>query len=175
MKRWMYILAAGLLIVPLALAHAGGFGHRGFSHHGGHGCGGPGADHAMSFDGKDMPSMVDHLAKALDLTDDQKASAKEIEAKMKATVEPIHADMMRVEEQLDQALKSNAPAAEVGALAIQAYQIRQKAEAAHADFHAQFQEILSAEQREKFESLQKEMHFGPHGRHHGEMPAAPGK
>jgi len=174
----MYFLAAGLLIVPLALAHAGGFGHRGFSHHGGHGCGGPKADSAKGHEGNGMPSMVDHLAKALDLTDDQIASAKEIETRMKATVEPIHADMMRVQEQLDQALQSNASAAEVGALAIQAYQNRQKAEAAHADFHAQFQALLTAEQREKFESFQKEMHggphFGPHG-HHGEMPAAPGK
>jgi Spy/CpxP family protein refolding chaperone len=171
----MYFLAAGLLIVPLALAHAGGFGHRGFSHHGGHGCGGPGADHATSFDGKDMPSMVDHLAKALDLTDDQQASAKEIETKMKATVEPIHADMTRVQEQLDQALKSNASAADVGALAIEAYQIRQKAEAAHADFHAQFQQILTAEQREKFDSFRHDMHGGPHGHFgdHDEMP--PGK
>ncbi|MEP7009556.1 MAG: Spy/CpxP family protein refolding chaperone [Acidobacteriota bacterium] len=174
MKRWIYFLAAGLLIVPLALAHAGGFGHRGFSHHGGHGCGGPGPDSAKMHDGKDMPSMVDHLAKALDLTDDQKASAKEIETKMKATVEPMHADMMRIQDQLDQALKSNAPAAEVGSLSIQAYQMRQKAEAAHADFHTQFQALLTSEQKEKFESLQKEMHFGPHG-HHGDPAEMPGK
>jgi Spy/CpxP family protein refolding chaperone len=169
MKRWIYSLAAaGLLAVPFALAHAGGEGkepHKIVIRHGGPGFGhGPG--HRMFFGGGEgMPSIVDHLAKALDLTDDQKAAAKEIETKMKATMEPIHADMERVHEAMEQALESNAPAATVGALAIEAYQIRQKAKTAHTEIHAQFQEILTAEQREKFDSFHHEMRF-KHG-HHG--------
>lgn len=182
MKRWIYgVAAAGLVVVPLALAHAGGDGpHKGMGHCAGQSFGsgaghGPGPGHRMMFrHGKEgMPSIVDHLAKALDLTDDQKSSAKEIESRMKAAVEPIHADMKRIHEEMDQALTSNALAATVGALAIEAYQIHKKAEATHEEFHAQFQEILTAEQREKFEKFRTEMHGGPHGGPHGFPP--PGK
>ncbi len=177
MKRWMFLTAAAILVLPLAIAHADDAQKGMGRHHGGPGFG-PGAGHRMAFRGDgEMPSMVEHLAKRLDLTEDQKTSALALEAKMKASMEPIHADLMRVHEQLDQALESNAPAATVGALAIEGHQLREKAEAARTDFQTQLQELLTAEQREKLAALHTEMRSGPHGRRghhgrHGEMPPA---
>jgi Spy/CpxP family protein refolding chaperone len=151
-QRTTALLVAGLLLVAgVALAqniqqadrivriHGG---HHG-GHHAGHGPGG----HEM---------LVAHLTKALDLTAEQQASAKEIHDNCHAKAEPLFAELERLHGELEKAFDSNAPAATVGELAIAQHKVHEQMKALHTEAFAALEALLTAEQQETFKKLKEE-------------------
>jgi len=109
----------------------------------------------------------DHLAKALALTDDQKAAAKPLQDELQATVQPLFADLQQKHQAIHAALDSGADAATVGGLMIAAHATQQQVKAAHDKFSQSLAALLTPDQLKKFQTLQQEHgamgHRGPRG------------
>lgn len=141
-------LSAVLLLGATVLLAQPGFHHRG----------GPGrGDHA------------EHLARALDLTDEQKAAAKTIHEGMEAKAEPLMEQHREQMEEIHALLDgANPDATQIGQKMITAHATRQQLKALHEEAMTKVSALLNAEQLEKFKKIQ-EMH-GEHGsmgfRHH---------
>ena len=169
MKRWMFLIALAALINPIAPASAADekktveknvvfIGHPG--------PGGAGM-HRMMWKGDGPPPLVDMLKSRLDLSADQESAARELETRLHETMKPLHEQLMTLDADLDRALESGADAATVGNAAIAAYKVKKQAEAAHQEFHQSFSELLTPEQKEKFDSFHQTFRFrfggpGPH-------------
>jgi periplasmic protein CpxP/Spy len=152
MKRFTLLFC--LLTLAALPAFAGGAHHAAFAG----GAGGAAAGPAHHFD---------HLAKALALTDDQKAAAKPLQDELQATVQPLCADLHQKHQAIESALNSGADAATVGELMIAAHASQQKLKEAHDKFSQSFAALLTPDQLKKFQSLQQERgagrHRGPRG------------
>jgi len=148
-------LSAALMLGAAALWAQPGFHHK---------MGGPGgmmADHAEHFD---------FIARALDLTDEQKAAAKKIHEETAAKAEPLmdqhRAQMDEIHTLLDGA---NPDATEIGQKVIAAHATGEQLKALHEAAMAKFTALLNADQKAKLKKFQ-DMH---HDRD-GDGPPGPG-
>jgi Spy/CpxP family protein refolding chaperone len=116
----------------------------------------------------DMSAMIDHLAKALDLTAEQKAAVEQIHKETMAKAQPLLADHHQKMEAVEELLSaSNPDPAQVGERVIAAHAVMEQIKALHEEAHAKVAALLTPEQAAKFKTLQ-EMH------HHGPMDGPPG-
>ncbi|HXU32222.1 MAG TPA: Spy/CpxP family protein refolding chaperone [Thermoanaerobaculia bacterium] len=164
MKRWMFLIALAALLNPIAPASAAApaddkpvveknvvfIGHPGPGH--------PGM-HRMVFKGDGPPPLVDMLKTQLDLTADQESAARDLEAQLRETMKPLHEQLMGLQATLDKALDSGADAATVGNAAIAVHKLTKQMEAAHQEFHQSFSDLLTSEQKAKFESFHQRFQF----------------
>jgi Spy/CpxP family protein refolding chaperone len=121
--------------------------------------------------GGHMGQMVAHLAKALDLTDAQKAAAKPLQDEFLATVKPLFAELEAKHQAVHAALDANADAATVGEAAIAAHAVELQIKAAHEKFATAFAALLTPDQLTKFTAMKAQHEkrgMGPGGfGHHG--------
>jgi Spy/CpxP family protein refolding chaperone len=150
MKRF----ATLLFLLTLAAVPATAAGIAG---HGAHGAPGTAAAPGQGF-----AHHFDHIAKALNLTDEQKAQAKPLADELQATIAPLFADLKTKHDAVRAALDSNADATTVGEAAIAAHAVEQQIKAAHDKFATAFAALLTPDQLTKFNALKAE-HDGPHG------------
>jgi Spy/CpxP family protein refolding chaperone len=121
----------------------------------------PGAT-AAAVGGLHHGMMMHHFAamKALNLTDEQKASAKQLMQEMKAKSAPLWQAQRALAQQYRAALAAESPdAAAVGKIAIQMHENRQQMKPVMQEFHQKFQALLTPEQQTKFQALQQSHHF----------------
>lgn len=144
MKRFLtYSLCAALVLLGAAFAlHAQ---EHGF--HGMHGKAGMAGHHE------------EFVAKALNLTADQKAAAKKLHAELLAKAEPImtqhHQQMDELKALLDGA---NPDATEIGQKTIAAHATRLQLKALHDDFKTRFSALLTADQKAKLQQMEQTHH-----------------
>lgn len=164
MKRWMFLIALAALINPIAPVSAATaddtkptveknvvfVGHPGPGHAG---------MHRMMWKGEGAPSLVDMHKSRLDLSADQESAARELESRLRETMKPLHEQLMELEADLDKALESGADAATVGDAAIAVHKVQKQAQAAHQEFHQSLSDLLTADQKAKFESFHQRFHF----------------
>jgi Spy/CpxP family protein refolding chaperone len=136
-KRITLFLCAALVLALAGLAVAQP--HHGMDQHFAH----PGGQ-----------NFHDHVAKALDLTADQKAAADKLWAEMETRMQPLadqhRAQMEAVHDLLDTA---NPDPTEVGNKMLAAHAIRNEMKALHEDIATRFSALLNAEQRAKFDQF----------------------
>jgi Spy/CpxP family protein refolding chaperone len=151
MKRLSILcLAAALLVAVAPLLRA----------EGPEGLMGPGM-HGM----QDMAHFEEFLAKALDLTADQKAAAQKIHADLAAKAQPLMEQHRQQMEEVHALLDGPSPdATEIGQKMIAAHATGKQLEALHEDAMTQFSALLNADQKAKLEQLHA-MHreHGEHG------------
>lgn len=153
MKRLTWVLALGALVTGAALASAGHGGDHGLRMRGHHG-----GDHHR---GGIWQS--EHLARALDLTTEQRAAAKELSEEFAAQAEPLWTSAREQRRQVHEMVESAAPdATAIGQRMIATHQVHQQLKALHDDFDAKFSALLDAEQREDFEKMResRKLRFG---------------
>ena len=101
----------------------------------------------------------------LNLTAEQKESARQLHEEMMAKAHPImeqhHQQMEEIHSLLD---AGNANATEIGQKMIAAHATRKQIETLHEEGFERFKSFLTAEQQEKFEELKKEHGFPMHFR-----------
>lgn len=99
-------------------------------------------------------SMVEHVAKALDLTAEQKAAVEKIhagmEAKMTSLRQDHHTQMKAVHELLDSA---SPDPTEVGEKMIAAHAVHKQIQALHEDAMTRVNALLTEEQKAKHEEM----------------------
>lgn len=158
MKKIFALCFGAVLLVGAALAlHAQGPGslHR-MGGHGGH-MGAMDADH--------MKGMEEFLAKALDLTDAQKAAARKIHEEIAAKAMPLMEQHRQQMEEVHALLEgANPDATEIGQKVIAAHASMKQIEALHEEGMERFKALLTEEQKAKLETLEKDESF-PHGMH----------
>lgn len=127
-----------------------------------HGPGGPGGPHG---------SIVEHLGRALDLTDAQKTQVKQIEDSLRESTKSLHEQLMKsggggpldgFREGFDEAAVRAAAQARAG--------VHVELEVAHARAMSQIYSILTAEQKAKLAELRQKFE---QRRHDGPPPGAP--
>ncbi len=110
------------------------------------------------------PEMVEHMARALNLTDAQKTQIKAIFESARAASEPLHARMDEVHKQLEAATANGQfDEAQVRALANQQAQIMADTIVEHERTKSKIYAILTPEQRTKADGLHR--HGGLRRRH----------
>jgi Spy/CpxP family protein refolding chaperone len=135
---------------------------------------GPGCPHSMGMmhGGMmhgDMEQHMEFMAKALDLTDEQKAAAKKIHAEVFAKAKPLMEQSEKQWQEIHDMLESGSTdATAIGQRMIAAHASREELKALHEDAMAKFSALLNAEQLEKLNKF-KEMHEreGDRGHDHG--------
>ncbi len=159
MKRWMFLIALAALLNPIAPATAADkpvvveknvvfMGHPG-----------PGGMHHMMWKGDGPPPIVDMLKTQLDLTADQESAARDLETTLRETMKPLHDQLAGLQGDLEKALDSGADAATVGNAAIAVHKVTKQMEAAHQEFHQSFSDLLTADQKTKFEAFHQRFQF----------------
>jgi protein CpxP len=151
-------LVAGLTLTAAVFARQEG-------HHGGPHPGGPGGPHGGG-------GMVEHLTRALNLTDAQKAQVKQIEDSLRESTKPL-------QEQLDKAggggpldaLKDGFDEASVRSAAQARAAVHVELEVAHARAMSQVYALLTAEQKAKLAELRQQFEQ----RRPGPPPPPPGE
>lgn len=154
-------VVAFLAAVPAVAQGGPGPGH---GHHGGghHAFGAAEAGFAHGLPGRHMGRLV----RFLDLTADQKESAKALFESTRAEVEPIREAQRERHQELRTLLQADSPdAAEVGALVIAIHASRDEVKAIHDAAFAEFKDLLTSEQLAKLERFQEERGDRPHRRH----------
>lgn len=145
-----------VLVVSLAILALG----HGFQGPGGHGEGG----HAK---------MLEHMSRALNLTDAQKQQVKGIMDSVEATAGGIHAKLEEVHKQLKAATANGQfDETQVRALANQEAQLEVEMKVEHFRAISKVFSVLTPEQRVKAEEMHKQM--GSHERHPGPPMRHPG-
>src|SRR6266850_2747272 len=135
----------------------------------GHGFQGPG----MHGKGEGHGEMLEHMSRALNLTDAQKQQAKEIMDSVESTASGIHAKLDEVHKQLEAATANGQfDEAQVRTLANQQAQLEADMTVEHLRAMSKVYAILTPEQRVKAEALHKNMES--HERHPGMSPSHPG-
>jgi Spy/CpxP family protein refolding chaperone len=123
---------------------------------------GPGFHRRMAMMHGNMSEHLEFVAKALDLTAEQKAAGEKLHAEVAAKAEPLmeqtHQQWKEIHELLD---ADNPDATAIGERMIAAHATRQQLKAIHEDAMARFSATLNAEQLEKFKKF-KDMHHGDH-------------
>jgi len=129
------------------------------------GQGGPGGPH-----GGGPGDMMEHMSRALNLTDAQKAQVKAIMDAERAATESSHGKIEEIHKQIEATITSGQfDEAQVRALAGQAAQIMTDEMVEHVRAHAKIFALLTPEQRAKAQEMHKQMGpGGPHG------PGGPG-
>jgi Spy/CpxP family protein refolding chaperone len=116
------------------------------------------------------PEMVDHMARALNLTDAQQTQIKTILEAARAASEPLHNKMDEVHKQLEAATANGQfDEAQVRALANQQAQLMADTIVEHERAKSKIYAILTPEQRAKADEMHKRggpprRHGGPHSR-----------
>jgi Spy/CpxP family protein refolding chaperone len=157
----MFLIALAALINPIAPAAAADdkpvveknvvfIGHPGHGHDG---------MHRMMWKGDGPPPLVDMLKTQLDLTADQESAARDLETQLRETMKPLHEQLEGLQADLDKALDSEADAATVGNAAIAVHKVTKQMEAAHQEFHKSFSDLLTSDQKAKFEAFHQTFHF----------------
>ncbi len=142
-KILTFALSAGLLLGATILSAQPGFRHRG-------GPGGPGGHE-------------DFLARALDLTDAQKAAVKTLHEAVEAKAEPLMAQRRTQMDEIRTLLDGvNPDATEIGRKVIASHATGEQIKALHDEALTKISALLTAEQLEKFKKFQ-EMRRGPEG------------
>jgi Spy/CpxP family protein refolding chaperone len=155
-NRILVIAGMAVLVIGAAILALG----HGFQGPGGHGKGGPHGD------------MLEHMSRALNLTDAQKQQAKAIMDSVESTASGIHAKLGEVHKQLEAATANGQfDETQVRTLANQEAQLEADMKVEHFRAISKVFSILTPEQRVKAEELHKQM--GRHERHPG-PPRHPG-
>jgi Spy/CpxP family protein refolding chaperone len=155
MKKIVALAFAALLLGAGLVAWAHDPGGPGMMHGGMHGM------HGM--DGPITAEHVEFISRALDLTDEQKAAAKQIHQEVFAKAQPLFAQHRQQMEEVEALLDSaNPDPAEVGRKAIAAHATHKQLEALHEDAFARFKALLTPDQLEKLNKLHER-----HGERHG--------
>lgn len=106
--------------------------------------------------------MHEHLTRALDLTEEQKAAAKQIHEETMTRAEPLMEQRERQWEELHALLDTANPnPTEVGNRMIAAHALRAQLKALHEDGMNRFKALLTEEQRSKLEEMHERR--GEHG------------
>jgi Spy/CpxP family protein refolding chaperone len=106
----------------------------------------------------DMEQHMEFMAKALDLTDEQKAAAKKIHAEVFAKAKPLMEQSEKQWQEIHALLeKDNPDPTEIGQRMIAAHAVREQLAALHEDAMTKFSALLNADQLEKLKKF-KEMH-----------------
>lgn len=101
----------------------------------------------------------------LNLTDEQKESAKQIHEEIFTKAEPLMEQHRQQMEEVHKLLDAgNANATEIGQKMITAHASMKQIEALHEEGMERFKALLTAEQKEKLETLMEDHDF-PHGMH----------
>ena len=144
MKNRILVLAGVAALVIAATVFAVAQGIPGHPHGGGRG------------------DMIEHLSRALDLTDAQKTQVKAIVDAERAATEPARARMGEIHKQVEAAtLNGQFDEAQVRALATEASQIMTNQMVEHVRAFAKIFALLTPEQRAKAQEMHKRM--GPGG------------
>jgi len=126
-----------------------------------HGPGGPGGPHG---------SIVEHLARELNLTDAQKAQAKQIEDSFRESTKSLHEQLFKLGGGPLDGFKDGFDEAAVRSAAQARANIQVELEVAHARAMSQFYALLTPEQKAKLAELRQQME-----QHHpGPPPPPPG-
>jgi len=116
--------------------------------------------------------MMGFFAKALNLTDDQKAQMKTIMQKEHPTMKPLMQQQHQIDLQLRQYVEGTYDEAKVRALATQKSQIETELTVAHTRIHNQLYQLLTPEQRTQLKDLEAN-HEASMQKHMQEAPPAP--
>ena len=126
----------------------------------GHGYAMRGHDHMMGF-----------FAKALNLTDDQKAQMKTIMQKEHPTMKPLMQQQHQIDQQLRQYVEGTYDEAKVRALAAQKSQIEIELTVAHTRIHNEMYQLLTTDQRSQLKEMEAK-HEARMQNHLHEAPSA---
>lgn len=153
MKRTLIALFALLIAVATFAQPRPGRGPRA-----GAGADGPGGPRGMRGHDGDGPRGrgpgAERLAEILDLSDAQKAQAKELRVGVESTIEPLREQQKANHDAIRAAVDAgNATAA--GTAMIANDKLRDQIKAAHEAFKTSFEAILTADQKTKFAILQE--------------------
>ena len=144
-KNWMRgaaLVAFGVLSVAAAGVTAGAAQKAGEGH------GGPGFRRGGF--------MLGRMARALDLTDDQKASVKALMEEQRKAAEPLWQQHRELRQQIRQQLDSGSPdPATVGRLTIQASGVGKQLRDARAQTKERLAALLTPEQKTRLDALEK--------------------
>jgi Spy/CpxP family protein refolding chaperone len=111
----------------------------------------------------DMARHEEFMAKALDLTAEQKAAAQKIHTEVAAKAKPLMEQARQQWEEIHALLeKDNPDPTEIGQRVIAAHATREQLEALHQDAMTKFSALLNADQLAKFKQFQ-EMHHEHEG------------
>ena len=114
--------------------------------------------------------MLQHMAKKLNLTAEQQASAKQLFTDLQAKMAPVHAAQKQLHTQLEAALAApNPDAAAVGQLVISLHQGRAQIKPVMDAFHQQLEALLNPDQLAQFKQMQA-AHPSHSFRSHGSCP-----
>jgi protein CpxP len=150
-----FALAAGLTLTAVGFARQEG-------HHGPGGPGGgPGGPHG---------GMVEHLARELNLTDAQKAQAKQIEDSLRESTKPLHEQLFKLGGGPLDGFKDGFDESAVRSAAQARASIQVELEVAHARAMSQIYAILTPEQKAKLAELRQQFEQ----RRPGPPPPPPG-
>jgi len=172
MKNLQGVKAFGIAAAIAVVISVGAMTLRAQEHHG-HG------GHAMGMMGEDHEKF---MAKALDLTDAQKAQVKSLHEAQRTTMEPIHQQLMAAHKAIEDASSNgNFDEAAIRAIISKNQEAFTQAIVAEAKLRSDFYKILTPEQQVKLKTLHQNMqeHMKDHmGRHHkdganGEQAAPP--
>lgn len=131
------IVAAGLVLVSTAFVAEAGKHHR---HHG----------EKHHRDGM----IAGKIAEKLNLSDAQKEQMKNLREQMKQTLSPLHQTMKAKRQEFVELKKANDPRAEV--LETELKSLRERSRQIRDSFRAQFDGVLTADQRAQLEQMKKE-------------------
>jgi len=124
----------------------------------------PGFHHHMAMSGDMMARHEEFLAKALNLTADQKATAQKLHAELAAKAKPLMDQQSQQWEQIHTLLASDNPdATEIGQRMIALHATGQQLKALHEEFMTRFSTVLNADQLEKLKQFQAMHEHGPFG------------
>jgi len=106
--------------------------------------------------------MAEHLASVLNLTDAQKASAKQLHQELWTKAQPLMTKMRQQHDELKALLDGAHPdATEIGQKVIAAHDTRAQLKAMHEDFANRFSALLNADQKAKFQEMRQRFEHGP--------------
>jgi Spy/CpxP family protein refolding chaperone len=112
------------------------------------------------------------FAKALNLTDDQKAQMKTIMQKEHPTMKPLMQQERQIDQQLRQYVEGPYDEVKVRALAAQKSQIEIELTVAHTRIHNQMYQLLTPDQQSKLKEMEAN-HEARMQKHMHEAPPAP--
>jgi protein CpxP len=151
----------GVLILAAAGAYAAGVPEGG----------GPGRRHGRHEFG------AFRMGQALNLTDEQRASMKQIMEEHHKALEPVRKQHHELREQIRQQLESgNADATAIGQLTIQAHGLEKQLHESRSDLRERFEALLTPEQKARLEELKSQREQrGPRMRRPGRSGPQSGK
>jgi Spy/CpxP family protein refolding chaperone len=165
MRNRILVIAGIAVLIIGATVFALGHGFQGIP--GGRGDG-PGKGHGRGFG----PGMMDHIAKALDLTAEQQTQVKALFEGMHAAEEARHTKRDDLRKQLEAATANGQfDETKVRTIANEQAQLMADSMVEHERMKSKIYAILTPEQRTKAEEMHKR--GGPHGRRHGPPMGAP--